>query len=478
MDGLFPPSVDSSFSADWIWKHELYLMSVHRIFIDANIFIEMKDLGSLEWQALFPGLKELRIVVSMHVIKELDKLKNDRNERRRKRARAALHLIDSIPNEGASVLRERPYTVTLEIDFPQRHKWSEYHLLDENDPDDRLVAHLIEDRKAVLVSDDSGPRIKASRYGINSIQPPLSFRLPPEESTDKKKVRELTQVIKELEDKRPRMLLKLGCPCDPIILIRPILPPMPQDLQDEVVRRTLAANPKLKRPQTESGISSLTRRHSPIDWVTYDRNYATFTDRVKQHVATFHEKLNAVPVALEIPFEVINTGRVTLENADVSIRLEGAARLHVNAGEEPEEDSEEARDWGMDFPRAPTVESPYGLADLRFRAIPSLRVPRVRFPGAVSFEWDILPDDSDPQRANLSNKEFRVGKRHTDKVGIIPEGTLPVELLISFELEAKDLDEAYRRDYTVRIEAVERKWTLGDWERVETALPDEVCSRG
>ncbi|SCB40621.1 PIN domain-containing protein [Rhizobium hainanense] len=382
-------------------------MSTHRIFIDANIFIEMKDLGTLEWQAIFPGLKELRIVVSMHVIKELDKLKNDRNERRRKRARAALQLIDGIPNADASVLREQPYIITLEIDFPLRHRWSEYHLLDENDPDDRLVAHLIEDGKAALISDDSGPRIKASRYGINSIQPPMSFRLPPEESADKKKVRELTQVINELEDKRPRMLLKLGCPCDPIILIRPILPPIPQDLQEEIVRRTLAANPKLKRPQTESDISSLTRRHSPIDWVTYDRNYASFTDRVKQHVATFHEKLNSAPMALDIPFEVINAGRVTLENADVSIRLEGAAHLHVDDGEEPDEDRDEARDWDVDFPRAPTAESPYGFADLRFRAISSLRVPRIRFPGAVSFEWDVVPDDSNPQRANLSNK----GKR-------------------------------------------------------------------
>jgi len=453
-------------------------MSVRRIFIDANIFIEMRDLDALDWQTLFPGLGEICIVVSMHVIKELDKLKNDRTERRRKRARAALHIIDRVPQRGRSILREQPYSVTLEIAFPRLHRWQEYHLLDENDPDDRLVAHLIEDGGGVLVSDDTGIRIKASEYGVSVVEPPASFRLPPEESADRKKVRELTQIIQDLEDKRPRMMLKLGCPSDPIVLVRPLLKPMPDDLQDELVRRILAANPKLRKPQNDSGIHSLSRRPTPVDWVKYELNYASFTERVKQHVAGFHDKLNSVPMALEIPFEVINTGRVTLENADVAIRLEGDARLYVDEGENSEEESDHLQNLELEFPRAPIVEPSYALSGVRFGAISSLQIPRIRFPGVVSFEWDVVPDDKNTRRANLSNKEFRVGKRHSDIISIIPEGPLPLEVVISFELEAKDLDEAYRRNYCVRIEPAERDWTLGDWERVEAALPDEVRKIG
>ena len=453
-------------------------MSVRRIFIDANIFIEMRDLDALDWQKLFPGIGEICIVVSMHVIKELDKLKNDRTERRRKRARAALHMINGVPQRGRSILREQPYSLTLEIAFPRIHRWQEYHLLDENDPDDRLVAHLIEDGGGVMVSDDTGIRIKASEYGAAAVEPPASFRLPPEESADRKKVRELTQIIRDLEDKRPRMMLKLGCPSDPIVLVRPLLEPMPDDLQAELVRRFLAANPKLRKPQNAIGMHSLSQGPTPVDWVKYELNYASFAERVKQHVASFHDKLNSIPIALEIPFEVINTGRVTLENADVGIRLEGDARLYVDEGENPDDDSNDLRNLELEFPRAPTVEPSYGLSGVRFGAISSLHVPRIRFPGAVSFEWDIVPDDENARRANLSNKEFRVGKRHSDRIAIIPEGQLPLEVVISFELEAKDLDEAYRRDYPVRIEAAERGWTLGDWERVEAALPDEVRKIG
>ncbi|MDI6838429.1 MAG: PIN domain-containing protein [Rhizobiaceae bacterium] len=200
-----------------------------RIFVDANIFIEMKDLRSVDWRVVFPRAKEVRILVSMHVVKELDKLKSDRTERRRKRARIALQLIDDASRLNEMVLREEPYRVTLQLAFPQAHHWNDYHILDQSDPDDRLLAHVIEEGDAVLFSDDSGPRIKASKYGITAIQPPSSFRLPPEESLDQKKVRELTERIRTLEDKRPKIMLKLGCPSEPIVLRRPLLGPMPEE---------------------------------------------------------------------------------------------------------------------------------------------------------------------------------------------------------------------------------------------------------
>lgn len=73
-------------------------MDTVRIFIDANILIEMNDLRSLDWRSLFPGLQEIQILVSMRVVKELDKLKTDRSERHRKPSRAALQLIDGIPS--------------------------------------------------------------------------------------------------------------------------------------------------------------------------------------------------------------------------------------------------------------------------------------------------------------------------------------------------------------------------------------------
>lgn len=455
------------------------LMHTVRIYIDANIFIEMKDLRSLDWRALFPEVQEIHVVVSMHIVKELDKLKNDKSERRRKRSRAALQLIDDLSSLDQTVLRETPYRVTLELAFPRAHRWENYHLLDENDPDDRFVAHVLEDGDAILVSDDSGPRIKASRHGAKTLQPPQSFRLPPEETPDQKKIRELTHVIKIMEDKRPRMTLKLGCPSDPIVLTRPILGPMPEDLQADLVRRILQVNPKLKKP-SESGTPMRlnSQRLQPVDWTRYEVAYATYVENVKRHAREIHHKLNTVPLALDVPFEIINAGRVTLVNADISIRLEGNGRLYVPEDEEPDEQTDDLDRFGLEFPDPPQLDASNAFPRIRFGAISSLQLPRIRYPGAVSFQWDIVPDDEDPRRANLSNKEFRVGKRHSDNIAIIPDGPLPLEVILSFELEARDLDEACRKDFKVTVVPIEKEWTLGDMARVEALLPEDVGAIG
>lgn len=447
-------------------------MDIVRVFIDANIFIEMKDLHSLDWHAVLPRAKEIRILVSIHVVKELDKLKTDRTERRRKRARMALQLIDEASRVSERVLRENPYRVTLELAFPRAHNWDDYHVLDQNDPDDRLVAHVIEEGDAILVSDDSGPRIKASKYGVTAIQPPPSFRLPAEETPEQKKVRELTGRVKTLEDNRPKMMLKLGCPSDPIVLQRPLLGPMPEEQQADLVRRILDLHPKLKRPAENSAAAVLGVRKAKLaDWTVYEAAYANFVERVKRHAAEIHEKLNVIPLALEIPFEIINIGRVTLTNADVAIRLKGDARLYVYEEEaDHDEDQDDLDKFELKFPDPPQLgESRHPR--IRFGGRPWMALQKIRYPGAVTFQWDIVPDEKNPRVANLSNREFRVGKSHADKIAVVPEGVLPLDLTLTFDLEARDLDEPVTKEFRVRIEPAEKEWTFADLERVEAVLP-------
>lgn len=448
-------------------------MEVMRVFVDANIFIEMKDLSSLNWRDVFPHVEDIRILVSMHVVKELDKLKNDRTERRRRRARVALQLIDEASRLNEKVLRETPYRVTLETVFPRAHHWNDYHILDQNDPDDRLLAHVIEEGDAVLFSDDSGPRIKASKYGITAIQPPSAFRLPPEESPDQKKVRELTERIRSLEDNRPKMMLKLGCPSDPIVLQRPLLGPLPEEEQADLVCRILDLHPKLKRPLEHSTTTILgAGKAKMIDWAMYEVSYANFVEKVKRHAAEIHEKLNAIPLALEVPFEVVNIGRATLTNADVAIRLNGDARLYVHEEDaDQDEDQDNLDRFGLEFPDPPELGESGLSPRIRFGGRPLIVLPKIRLPGGVTFEWDIVPDEEHPRKANLSNREFRVGKTHADKIAIIPEGALPLDLMLTFDLEAKELNEPVKKEFRVKIEPTEKEWTLGDLERVEALVP-------
>lgn len=439
-----------------------------RIFIDANIFLQMGDLHSLNWRILFPQADDIEILVSMHVVKELDKLKNGREERIRRRSRAALQII-----EGASktekVIRHDPYRVAIRVAFPRPHQWDRYHLLDNQDPDDRLIAHVIEDGRAILVSDDSGVRIKAEQYDVSVAQPPASFRLPAEETPDQKKIRALNQRVKDLEDTRPKMALKLMSQSNTVILRRPVLEPLSEKYRKTIVERYLSLHPK-KKPLSQNQAAVFLRHRSATatEWLVYDQQYKTFVDQVERHAAHLHDLLNSLPVTLEVPFQVINAGRVPVINADVAIRLEGNARLHVFE-EEPDASEEDLDCFGLDFPEPPEPGQSLGTGRLRFRGIPGLLAYRLRMPGLVTFEWDVVPDEDSPREANLSNREFRVGKKHSDRIGIVTEGNLTDEATITFSLEARDLEHPVAQVYSLRIEPEKIEWDLQLLEKLISA---------
>ncbi|CAN7770596.1 PIN domain-containing protein [Rhizobium leguminosarum] len=437
-----------------------------RVFVDTNIFIEMKDLKDVDWRLMFPNLTEIHIVVSIHVIDELDTLKTDKSERKRRRALAALKTID-LAERDPILLRDKNFRVTLSVTLANTHFGNEFSVLDKRRPDDRLVAHVLEDGNAILVSDDRGPRMKLISLGGTALAPPHAFRLPPEESDIEMENRRLKVQIKAMADDQPRMKLKLLCPSNPIALKKQVLLPLDEGLSQDIIKRVLAASPKLKK-NSSTWVGPLNPRNS-FDWTRYEIEYANFAKAVGSHVATLHYRFNAVPVALPIPFEVINAGPVTLQNADVSIRLDGPGRLFVEQEGDDDEDDEDDDLFNLGFPAAPTFG--YAFAIPRMRGLGLRPLKMLPMPGALTFEWDVLPDDDQPQHANLSNREFRVGKRHKDTIFIIPDGAAPLDLTLSFDLEATHLNQPHQEKFAVRIEQEEREWTFGDLERLEALIP-------
>jgi hypothetical protein len=397
----------------------------------------MKDLKDVDWRLMFPNLTEIHIIVSVHVIDELDKLKTDKSERKRRRALAALKTID-LAERDPILLRDKNFRVT----FANTHFGNEFSVLDKSRPDDRLVAHVLEDGGAILVSDDRGPRMKLiSLGGGAALAPPHAFRLPPEESEIEKENRRLKAQINAMADDQPRMKLKLVCPSNPIVLKKEVLLPLDEELSQDIIKRVLAASPKLKK-NSSTWVGPLNPRNS-FDWTSYEIEYANFAKAVGSDVATLHHRFNAVPVALPIPFEVINAGPFTLQNAEVSIRLYGPGRLVVE--QEGDDDDEDDDLFNLGFPAAPKFG--YAFAMPRMRGLGLRRLKMLPMPGALTFEWDVLPDEEQPQHANLSNREFRVGKRHKDTIFIIPDGAAPLDLTLSFDLEATHLNQPHRGQF-------------------------------
>lgn len=115
------------------------------IFVDTNCFIHLRDLKDLPWGALFSDARWIDIVVAPIVIEELDRFKDDRNGRRRDRARSALNLIEAASTQSGFrlLLKETPIKISLRIANQPRVDWGNLPLLDSARSDDQLVASVI-----------------------------------------------------------------------------------------------------------------------------------------------------------------------------------------------------------------------------------------------------------------------------------------------------------------------------------------------
>lgn len=203
------------------------------IFTDTNGFIQLRDFKDIAWRELFPKVKHVAIMVARSVVEELDKHKVSTNSRRRDRARAALKLIDqaSTAPDRTIELRTEPVTVTLTVVRRIKPDWSSLVDLDQNAPDDRLVATaLTYGRGAVLLSHDSGPRISARENGLEAHSPPDSWLLPPQKSDDQRRIGKLESDLKHALTRQPQLQIVFpqSDRKDSITLYRYRLPPLPR----------------------------------------------------------------------------------------------------------------------------------------------------------------------------------------------------------------------------------------------------------
>lgn len=145
-------------------------------FIDTNILIHRKTFDEIDWPRVV-GADEVCLVVSQVVLKELDKLKNDKTDWIQERARTLLKKLRPFIRGSAMSATICPH-VTLHIigqeprsDFP----WAA-HSLDPNWSDDRILASLLQFRRehpranVCFVTSDSGPMSKAVRLNIPLVE--------------------------------------------------------------------------------------------------------------------------------------------------------------------------------------------------------------------------------------------------------------------------------------------------------------------
>ena len=169
------------------------------LFPDSNLFLQCKDIRNLPWHEISDG-EDIEIIISRPVMEEIDRLKQDGNKRRAKRARKTNSFLRDIilSEEGKLEVKESKPSVILSFLTPES-KVEMADRLDLSKSDDRIVNEALafksinKDVNVKLLTHDTNPLLTAKNVGLDYIVIPDEWLLPPE--PDKQ-----DEIIKKLEE--------------------------------------------------------------------------------------------------------------------------------------------------------------------------------------------------------------------------------------------------------------------------------------
>ena len=183
-------------------------------FIDTNFFLHCKKYDQLNWSAITSD-EEITIIITRPVQIEIDKLKNDGNTRRSKRARETTSLFRKIlDTDSLSVSYATPKNKII-LKFAKHYPDAVLLQLnpsfDLSSNDDKILAiyssYLIEKfycpDECAFFSNDTNPLLTAKLMGLSSIQIPDDWLLEPENDDKDKEILFLKNQLKELQNKEP-----------------------------------------------------------------------------------------------------------------------------------------------------------------------------------------------------------------------------------------------------------------------------------
>ncbi|MDL2239148.1 PIN domain-containing protein [Bacteroidales bacterium OttesenSCG-928-K22] len=173
------------------------------IFLDANIFIHFQPYDQICWKDITKD--EYRIIIAPITLDELDKHKINPNKKIAKRVKAILPKIENEQNKTDKILE-------VYMSIPKDETFNRYNLT-RIQSDHSLLASVIEFGEVygleniILISYDTGPRIRARQIGINVFELDRRFLLKEEDSDEEKELKRLRKENVELKNNLPNVIL-------------------------------------------------------------------------------------------------------------------------------------------------------------------------------------------------------------------------------------------------------------------------------
>ncbi len=428
-----------------------------QLFADTNVFIQMHDIQALPWRDLFPKAKRIDILVSRAVTEELDRLKDSRNERQRKRARLAYRMINEALERPDFTLDLPHRTVGLRLIIATGPvpDWSDLPTLNRDKPDDQLVAEAKSfGGNAVILSHDIGPRVSAARIGIQAVAPPDSWLLQDEESDDKKKVRQLERDLARLINTFPSIVAAFGsldAPKERFEFVVPVLQPLTPEMQGKLAASYLDRHPRKRMEERQSDRDDAFTLHGSRG--DSARSYNDKLYEFEKSVATYFSKLHMTMFlarrAVPVEYAIKNDSGVAAQGLRIEVRLNNGAVLF--AGEE-----DAASTLGSAKPPTlPVFEYGQGPFDrIRIANEISLELNRPRDP--TGFYWIAKPKGGAAENA-LQCADYRATRPWESDIWLRPRSKEPVT--VTMEISATNLPAPVIRTAFVSLEAKQLDWS-------------------
>jgi rRNA-processing protein FCF1 len=182
-----------------------YLIPIQMItlFIDTNVLLHFQTFDEVDWNKLAGGESELQIAPI--VIDELDKHKNNQNNKIAQRAGMIASKLEqlmdgAVGNVAVNFIEHRPSSEH----FTRNH-------LDPKQQDDCLFATILQyqaestDPVVKLVSDDLGVKLKGKTLGIVVLKPGKELRLPDTPDKNQKEIERLQKQVATLQERIPKV---------------------------------------------------------------------------------------------------------------------------------------------------------------------------------------------------------------------------------------------------------------------------------
>lgn len=321
------------------------------VFFDTMVFLHCKPIQQMDLPKLL-CVNSVTIVIPRVILQELDKHKNTHKSRKiRERVVERMKTIQSCVASASKKLRSSVF-LQLETTRPSRN--FEKQGLNINWPDDQLLASLLSYKqkhpsdRVILISHDVGPQLTAMHLGIEAIELPELWRIPPEEDPLIQENKRLKNELLKLQSTQPQLILRLSeMQDDEEHVVFRLSPPTPIEIPDKIniLYKLRESYPELHPPEPNGPMTQQISKLISLSQIPKSE-YERYNQELKQYFCAYERYLDRLvgyrtqpDRTIRLLLEIRNIGTAPAEDVDIYVNFPDGFSLYTKEDlpEEPKE---------------------------------------------------------------------------------------------------------------------------------------------